>query len=136
MTATTQRWDAERIAAEPYHYGRRGLNEAFVDNIIGKEIAFDIQPYTRGRGKIVAVAVRPFAHQERHALYGNVTIQGEVYDLEVEMTEGSHNGAFSCGVALSPAKDISGQIERITGLSYEELRHGITGKTIVIARCG
>lgn len=115
------------------------LNEAFSTNVLGKQIAYDIQPYERAKGVIVGCTPRRIKGVKQHCpINGTMLVDYECFDLEVEVEEGSATGALWGGVPVSgTTKGIEGQKRSVTGVSYGQLRRAaFEGDTIVIARCG
>jgi hypothetical protein len=113
-------------------------NEAFIPNMTGKTVSFDVQPYERGTGTITKITGREIKTREFCPRRGRIDVTYECFDLEVEVETGSKTGALLSGVPVSgTVKDTAGKLAFITGVGYGQLRDAVVdGKTIVIARCG
>lgn len=114
------------------------FNEHFIENMTGKTISFDVQPYERGTGKIAKMTPRMVEHVEYLPRRGKAIVKYEVYDIEVEVEAGSKTGALWGGVPVNgTVKDTAGKVAFVTGCTYDDIRLAATeGKTIVQARCG
>lgn len=115
------------------------LSEHFCENMTGKTVEFDCQPYMNGKGTITKIDIRMVENVKvRDPERGTMLVKYEVYDLEIACSEGTYVGARNAGVpSPSSIRDIAGTTERVTGVSYRQLYEAcINGKTIVQAYCG
>ena len=114
------------------------MNEYFAENMMGKTIRYDVQPYSRGTGVIKSIGVRRIKTSRWQMPYGRTNVEYEVFDLTVDVVEGSSTGALSAGVPVpGTVRDTAGKTESLTGVGYETLHDAVhKGTTIVIARCG
>lgn len=113
------------------------FNGHFIENMTGKTVSFDVQPYEGGTGTIESMTPRMIDTVEYLPGRGKCAIRYECYDLAIRVTEGSKNGAFYCGVPVSKAKDTAGQLAYISGIRYGQIERAVNhGETIIIARCG
>jgi len=110
------------------------INESFAQNITGKTISFQFQPYGGGTGKITKATPRLIEGvKDFCSLRGNVYSTYEVFDLEIEMDSGSWTGALWGGVAVQgTTRDLAGKTETLNSVRYGELRDAVVnGKTII-----
>lgn len=110
------------------------INENFVQNITGKIISFEFQPYGGGTGKITKVTPRLIEGVKGFCpLRGNVYSTYEVYDLEIEMDSGSWTGALWGGMAVQgTTRDLAGKTETLNSVRYGELWDAVNkGKTVI-----
>lgn len=108
------------------------LNESFAKNIIGRTVKFDIQPSARGTGIIKNAVERPIRIKEFCENRGNIIVDYLVYDIEVEVAQGSQTGALYGGATvMDSVKSTSGTTTTITGITYGAINSG----EIVVARC-
>lgn len=114
------------------------LNGHFIENMTGKVISFDVQPYERGTGKIVKMTPRIIKVREHLPRRGTCLVEYEVYDIVVEVTEGRKVGALWGGVAVAgTVHDTAGKTAHISGCSHGDIYEATEkGRTIVQARCG
>ncbi|USM11503.1 hypothetical protein vBCbaSRXM_58 [Citromicrobium phage vB_CbaS-RXM] len=115
------------------------LNEAFPKNMIGKTVKFDVQPYSRGEGKIVVCEPRRIKNVRMiDPTHGTMLVEYDVYDIEVAVEEGSEVGALWGGVPVaSTVRETKGRVVSVTGVTKRQLQSATAyGETIVIARCG
>lgn len=115
-----------------------GRNEHFAINMVGKEISFDVQPYTHGRMKITDIIERDVTVREFNGRRGTQTVTYSVFDIVGEMIEGMNVGALIAGVPVhSTIKNITGKSYTLIGVTYGELWEAAEkGKTIVKVCCG
>lgn len=113
------------------------MNESFAQNMTGQTIAFDVQPYRSGKGTTTAVVPRRIKVAEFDPEKGRTLVEYEAFDVTVQVAEGREFGGFSCGVPISPARDLAGQTVQLVGVRYGDLLRAVRdARTIVIARCG
>lgn len=115
------------------------LNEAFPKNMIGKSVKFDVQPYERGEGKIVECVPRRIKGVKmQDPTHGTMIVEYDVYDIRVEIEEGSETGALWGGVPVATTvRETKGKVSSVTGVTKRQLQSATAyGETIVIARCG
>ena len=115
------------------------MNECFADNMLGKTVKFDVQPYSHGQGVLSKVTPRRIIVSNKFMLpYGQVVLTYEVFDLEVTVTSGTSVGALSAGVPVpGTIRKTDGKVEHLIGVSYEKLYDAVNrGFTIIIATCG
>lgn len=114
------------------------MNEAFIPNMTGKEISFDVQPYQRGKGIMSKITGRKITVSEFNSNQGRTLVTYEVFDVEVSVSEGRLNGALSCGVPVpGTIHDLAGKTVTLIGVDFGQIYRATSeGKTIVIARCG
>lgn len=115
----------------------RGRNEYFADNMIGKVVKFDVQPYNRGTMKLTSVRERDITVTEFNMERGQQTVTYSTFDIEGEVIEGSATGALWGGRPVSSKAMVCGSTFSITGVSRGQIYRAVEkGETIVIARCG
>jgi hypothetical protein len=114
------------------------INEHFANNMTGKTVKFDVQPYERGTGVIKNIIERPIRVKDFCPNRGGIMVDYMTFDLEIEVSEGSKTGALYGGVPVrGTIKDIVGTMTFISGVSYGQIYRAVDkGETIVIARCG
>jgi hypothetical protein len=114
------------------------MNEYFAENMMGKTVKYDVQPYSRGTGTIKSIGVRRIKASQWLMPYGRTNVEYEVFDLTLDVIEGSSTGALSAGVPVpGTVHSTNGKTESVTGVTYSDLYEAAEkGKTIVIARCG
>lgn len=114
------------------------MNGHFIENMTGKTVSFDVQPYERGTGKIVKMTPRIIKGREHLPGRGTCLVEYEVYDIEVDVAEGRKVGALWGGVAVSgTVHDTTGKTAHITGCSYGDIYQAAEkGRPIIQARCG
>lgn len=114
------------------------INEAFIPNMTGKTVAFDVQPYRSGRGTIKTMTPRLVKHTEFVAGRGRQRVEYEVYDLEIAVETGCEVGALVCGVPVRDTmRSLGGQTTTLIGITYGEIYEAVEkNRTIVKAICG
>jgi hypothetical protein len=114
------------------------MNESFATNMVGEEISFAVQPYSRGKGVITQVNPRVIKIKQFQMPRGNCNIEYEAFDVEVRVSEGSETGAFWGGVAVAnTTKSLAGKTTWLNGVTYGDIYYAVTERRpIVIARCG
>jgi hypothetical protein len=113
------------------------LSEHFAHNIFGKTVSYDIQPYEHGTGTIVGIKTREIKIKTWVPGYGTSWVTYEVFDLELELTSGSHQGAFWGGVAVGKSRDLAGTRRFVNGVRRPQLGEAVfDNRTIVQATCG
>ena len=114
------------------------MNGHFIENMTGKVISFDVQPYERGTGRIVKMTPRIIKTREHIPGRGTCLVEYEVFDIAVEVSEGRSVGALYGGVPLATTvRDTAGKTTHISGCSYGDIYHAVeNGRTVVQARCG
>ena len=114
------------------------MNEYFAENMLGKIVKYDVQPYRRGTGTIKSIGVRRIKTKQHILPYGRVNIEYEVFDLILDVIDGSSTGALSAGVPVpGTIRSTTGKTESVTGVGYSDLYEAThNGRTIVISTCG
>lgn len=114
------------------------MNESFADNMVGKTVKYDVQPYYRGEGVLTKVTPRIIKTSQYMLPYGRVEMTYECFDCEILVSAGSSTGALLAGVPLpGTIHDTKGKTETLIGVGYNQLWQAVDkGQTIVIARCG
>lgn len=113
------------------------MNEAFATNMTGKEIDFDVQPYSRGRMLITKVTPRTVKNASGFDIEkGRTYTTYECFDIEGTVIEGSETPALICGVPMSHNK-LNGKTHSVIGVSFGQLYRAVEkGQTIVKVCCG
>ncbi|WLJ71080.1 hypothetical protein [Sphingomonas phage Kimi] len=114
------------------------INGHFAQNMTGKTVKFDVQPYERGTGVIKNMIERSIRVKDFCPRRGTVMVEYVTYDLEIEVVEGSKTGALYGGVPVKgTVKDAAGSMTFISGVNYGDIYRAVEkGETIIIARCG
>lgn len=114
------------------------FNEHFIENMIGKTISFDVQPYEHGTGVIQSMKPRMIKTNKFDRHYGNTNVEYEVFDINVLLEQGTKIGALYCGVPVQGSvKDTAGKTSTINGVTYGEVCDAVQkGRCIIQARCG
>lgn len=114
------------------------MNEAFCDNMMGKRVSFDVQPYYCGSGTIQSIKPRRVKVTEFLPDRGRTVMEYECFDVSIAVDEGTSVGALSCGVPMQgTVRDMAGTSLPISGLSYGQVYRAVEkGQTIVQVRCG
>lgn len=112
------------------------MNEAFAENMTGKTVSFDVQPYEHGRGTITKVTPRQVKAREFSAENGTKFVTYECFDLEIAVDEGSHTGALLCGVPVrDTVKSTAGQVRTVIGVSYGQLYRAVEKCELIVRVC-
>lgn len=114
------------------------FNDHFIENMTGKEVIFDVQPYEHGNGIITKMTPRMIKGREFCPHRGQMNIEYEVFDITIGVSEGRRVGALWGGVAVQGTiHDQAGKITHISGVTRGQIYQAVEkGQTIVIARCG
>jgi hypothetical protein len=113
------------------------LNDHFIENMIGKTLKFDMQPYERGVGTIKSMTPRIVKDKKFDSHYGYMLVEYEVYDVVISIDQGSSTGALlSCVPVRGTTRDTAGSEAHISA-TYGEINNAIQFDRVLIqARCG
>lgn len=111
-------------------------NEYFAENMTGKTISFNVQPYRHGKAVITKITPRVVKVSEFEPRRGRVLVEYEVFDLELDMLEGKETRSLIGGVPQG-WHDLAGKTETLTGITFSQLWEAAEkGVTIIQAICG
>lgn len=113
-------------------------NGHFIQNMIGKTVSFDVQPYRHGKGTIAAIKAREVTVTRFQAPNGQTTMTYDVFDVTIDCEEGRSVGALWGGVPVQgTVRTMAGTQTQIVGVSYFDLYDAAEkGKIIVQVCCG
>ncbi|MCD1591832.1 hypothetical protein K7H13_13845 [Qipengyuania citrea] len=107
-------------------------NADLFGQVRGEKVRFVIAPFTRGEGNIVGCYVREVVTYTFDERYGDIEHAMDLFDVEIQVSEGFEFGAVSCSAAVAVVEtDLTGQNIVMHKLSRLELLNAVTNGDVL-----
>jgi hypothetical protein len=101
-------------------------NADLIGQVKGEKVRFMLAPFIRGEGNIIACYNREIITYTYDERYGDIEHVMDLFDVEIQVSEGFEFGALSCSAAIAVVEtDLTGQNIVIHKMSRLELLNAV-----------
>lgn len=107
-------------------------NADLLGQVKGEKVRFLLAPFIRGEGNIVGCYVREVVTYTFDERYGDIEHAMDLFDVEIQVSEGFEFGALSCSAAVAVVQtDLTGQNIVLHKMSRQELLNAVTNGDVL-----